>query len=129
MARRAPRVCSKTGCPELTYRGGRCDDCRAEAERARGTAAQRGYGTAHRDQFRSAVLARDPACVCTDVGHGHGEPCGRPSRHADHWPVDKRTLIARGVDSHDPKHGRGLCPGCHNRSTAVDQPGGGWNSG
>lgn len=117
MARRAPRVCSRTGCPELTYRGGRCDDCRAEAERARGTAAQRGYGTAHRKVFREAVLKRDPNCVCDDAGHGHGHPCGEPSLHADHWPTEKKDLVAKGLDSNDPKYGRGLCATCHNRWT------------
>jgi 5-methylcytosine-specific restriction protein A len=47
----------------------------------------------------------------------------KPSVHADHWPIDKKTLIARGLDSNDPKYGRGLCAECHNRSTALEHGG------
>ena len=45
------RVCSQPGCPTLIpagTRGGRCATHERQADRARGTAAQRGYGVAHR---------------------------------------------------------------------------------
>lgn len=52
MARlRAMRVCPEPGCPELTQ-GGRCPDCKAKAERRRGTRQQRGYGAPH-DRLRA----------------------------------------------------------------------------
>ncbi|MET9729702.1 holin [Streptomyces sp. NPDC006458] len=125
MARRAMSICSTPGCPEYTN-GGRCADCRAAADRRRGTSTQRGYGARHRSRFRDAVLARDPACVCTITSHGHDSPCGQPSRHADHHPLSRRDLVARGQDPDDPQHGRGLCHRCHSAETAEHQPGG-WN--
>ena len=127
MPRRALSICTTPGCPEYTQ-GGRCPTCRAQAEQRRGTAAQRGYGTRHRTRFRTAVLARDPHCVCTDTSHGHGDPCGEPSRHADHYPRDRRELAAAGEDPDDPRHGRGLCGPCHSSETARHQPGG-WAAG
>lgn len=115
MPRRAGwRVCSTPGCPEFSH-GGRCDGCRAEAEQRRGTARQRGYGRGHEVRFRPGVLARDPVCVL----------CGKaPSVHADHHPLSRRELVARGQDPDDPKHGRGLCQPCHAKETAQHQPGG-----
>ncbi len=127
MPRRALSICTTPGCPEYTQ-GGRCTGCRAEAEQRRGTAAQRGYGGRHRRRFRTAVLARDPQCVCTDTAHGHGDPCGEPSLHADHYPRDRRELAAAGEDPDDPRHGRGLCGPCHSSETARHQPGG-WAAG
>jgi 5-methylcytosine-specific restriction enzyme A len=111
-------VCSVPGCPEYTNRGGRCEDHRREAEQRRGNARARGYGTEHERRFRAAVLARDPQCVlCRSA----------PSRHADHWPLDRRDLVARGLDPNDPARGRGLCGPCHSSETAREQPGG-WNA-
>ncbi len=84
---------------------------------ARGSTGARGYGggSKHRRRFRPAVLARDPVCVL----------CRRAaSCVADHWPLSRRELVARGMDPDDPAHGRGLCTSCHNRSTARLQPGG-----
>lgn len=127
MPRRALKVCSVRGCPELTA-AGRCDDHRAAAERHRGTAAQRGYGTRHSNRFRDGVLAKHPTCVCVDQhGAGHPEPCGARTVHADHWPRDRRQLIATGADPDDPRHGRGLCTSCHSWHTSQHQPGG-WNA-
>jgi len=115
--RRAPSVCSTPGCPELTT-GGRCTTCTAAAEQRRGTSAERGYGTAHRTQFRAAVLRRDPECVLCHA---------RPSRHADHYPRSRRELADAGLDPTNPAYGRGLCGPCHSQETAQHQPGG-WNA-
>ncbi|MEU9333139.1 holin [Streptomyces sp. NPDC048290] len=118
MARgRELRICSTPGCPEYTT-GGRCPDCRAKADKQRGTSAQRGYGTEHRRRFRAAVLARDPVCVACHQA---------PSKHADHHPRSRRELQAAGLDPNDPQHGRGLCAACHSQETARHQPGG-WNA-
>lgn len=121
MARRTTRaawaVCSVPGCPVFTQGGGRCDDCRSEAEQRRGSARQRGYGRGHETRFRPGVLARDPVCVL----------CGQaPSVHADHHPMSRRELTDAGLDPNDPRHGRGLCQRCHSSETATHQPGG-WN--
>lgn len=120
-------VCTTPGCPDLVPGGGRCDDCQRQADRRRGSSSARGYGHAHRTRFRAGVLKRHPRCVCTDTSHGHPAPCGAPSEHADHWPIDRRTLQLRGLDPDDPVHGRGLCHGCHSSETAAHQPGG-WNT-
>lgn len=117
MGRRGMRVCSTPGCPELTQ-GGRCAGCQSDAERRRGTRAQRGYGHRHKERFREGVLAKHPVCVT----------CGNaPATEADHYPVDKRTLELRGLNADDPIYGRGLCKECHSKETARNQPGG-WNS-
>ena len=101
MARRTSwRVCSTPGCPEYTDQGGWCADCRAKAERTRGTARQRGYGREHEQDFRKAVLARDPMCVLCRTA---------PSVHADHHPLSRRELVEQGLNPNDPANGRGLC--------------------
>ena len=123
---RALKTCSTPGCPELVTTG-RCPDCRAKAETQRGTAAQRGYDSRHRRAFRTAVLRRDPLCVCTNQAHGHGPACLRPSRHADHHPRSRRELETAGLNPNDPQHGRGLCGTCHSKHTSAEQPGG-WNA-
>lgn len=123
---RALRVCPSPGCPNPTP-GGRCDQCRAKAEQARGSARRRGYDHRHETHFRPGVLRRDPLCTCTTPGHGHGPQCLRPSSVADHHPHSRRELVAMGMDPYDPQHGRGLCKSCHDQHTAHAQPGG-WNA-
>lgn len=114
---RALRVCSAPGCPELTD-GGRCSQHRRHADRARGSAAERGYNSPGHRRFRAGVLRRDPICVL----------CHRaPSRHADHWPLSRRELVETHQDPNDPRFGRGLCGPCHSSQTAAHQPGG-WNA-
>lgn len=121
---RALKTCARPGCPNLVP-SGRCDTCAKQGDRERGTAWQRGYRTAHTKGFRPGVLLRDPICTCDQANtHGHGARCYRASTVADHWPLSKRELQERGMDSDDPKHGRGLCAACHNSETAHNQPGG-----
>ena len=123
---RALRVCPTPGCPELTS-GGRCASHTRQAETRRGSRQERGYGQAHTRRFRPGVLLRDPVCVCTDTTHNHGPECLRPSTVADHHPRDRRELVRLGLDPDDPRYGRGLCKGCHDRHTASAQPGG-WHA-
>jgi 5-methylcytosine-specific restriction protein A len=123
---RAMRICTQPGCPDIVPNG-RCAAHTRTADQARGTRQQRGYGVAHERRFRPGVLARDPLCVCHDRDHGHGHDCLAPSTVADHWPRDKRELIALGLDDNDPQYGRGLCKACHDKHTAVTQPGG-WHT-
>lgn len=111
------RVCSTPGCPELT-KGGRCATHRTEADRARGTAAQRGYNSGGHRRFRAAILKRDPVCVACEH---------QPATVADHHPISRRDLLTAGLDPDDPARGRGLCKPCHDRETAQHQPGG-WNT-
>ncbi|AXH89424.1 holin [Micromonospora aurantiaca] len=113
---RALRVCPVPGCPQLTA-GGRCGTHRREADQARGSRHERGYTPQH-DNFRKAVLRRDPICVQCKAA---------PSKHADHYPLSLRELRARGLNPYDPTRGRGLCHPCHSSQTAQHQPGG-WNA-
>ncbi len=114
------RVCSVPGCPRLypAAEGSRCREHRRRAERARGSATERGYTSSGHLAFRAVVLARDPICVECDLAE---------STVADHYPLSRVELIARGMNPNDPKHGRGLCLRCHSIQTAHNQPGG-WNA-
>jgi 5-methylcytosine-specific restriction enzyme A len=111
---RAARTCS--GCPAVVPAGqSRCTSCTRQADRARGTAAQRGYTSGGHQRFRTAVLARDPLCVV----------CRKAwSTVADHHPVSRRDLVTAGDNPNDPARGRGLCHRCHSIETAKHQPGG-----
>ncbi|MFL6138814.1 MAG: holin [Frankiaceae bacterium] len=120
------KVCAVPGCPTIVTDGhSRCPSCRGEADRARGTARERGYDREHETRFRPGVLARNPYCVCQAGDHGHRPAlCGKPSKHADHHPLSRRQLVDAGLDPNDPQHGRGLCGSCHSKETARHQPGG-----
>lgn len=120
------KVCSTTSCPTLVAKG-RCPKCIADSEARRGTASQRGYTSAGHQRFRTAVLRRNPLCVCEDVGHGHGRPCTAPSTVADHHPLSRRELIEQKLNPNSPSAGRGICKRCHDKATAQHQPGG-WAS-
>jgi len=113
------RVCSVTGCPAIypAAEGSRCATHRKQADRDRGTATQRGYTSRAHQRFRNAVLAKDPICVLCEL---------REATVADHYPHSRKDLIDLHLNPNDPRYGRGLCAGCHNKETAVNQPGG-WN--
>jgi 5-methylcytosine-specific restriction enzyme A len=49
-------------------------------------------------------LERDPICVICGIA---------PATVADHYPLSRKELVARGMDPNDPAHGRGLCKPCH----------------
>lgn len=121
---RALRVCPTEGCPELTT-GGRCTNHTKAADRARGTAAGRGYGSRWATVYRPACLRRDPLCTCTSTTPEHGCRCVAQSTVADHWPTSRRDLVAQGVSDPDAVHRlRGVCKPCHDAHTADAQPGG-----
>jgi 5-methylcytosine-specific restriction protein A len=128
MPLRPPAPCTTPGCPTLVRGGGRCDAHLAQARREAVRTQSPGYaGLAHRRRFRLGVLRRDVFCQCPRSDHRHGSrPCPSPATQADHWPLDKRELMRRGMDANDPRYGRGLCHGCHSSETARLQPGG-WN--
>jgi 5-methylcytosine-specific restriction protein A len=114
------RVCNVAGCPTLYEgKGGRCPTCTTQADRARGTARDRGYNTRGHQAFRNHVLTRDPICVIPG--------CINFSTVADHYPLSRRELQERGLNPNDPAHGRGLCKPHHDSETSQHQPGG-WNT-
>ena len=119
---RALKPCCEPGCPELIAGGSRCGTCeRARKSKwetgSRDVEAKRGYNTHGHRRFRRLVLKRDPLCVM----------CGSVATVADHYPMSRRDLLAQGLNPNDPERGRGLCATCHNRETAIHQPGG-WNN-
>lgn len=117
--------CAEPGCPTIVSRG-RCAQHATKAERRRGGHDLRGGGNSTHWRIRRRVcLLRDPVCVCTDTDCGHGGRCFSASTVADHWPISKRDLVARGDKDPDAAHHlRGLCAPCHNRSTAKESPSG-----
>lgn len=121
----ALRPCNGPGrgrrCPtrELIPKGkSRCASCSGQADVNRRPEGNP-YKTAGHRHFRDQVLARDPVCVICRVVK---------STDADHYPIDRRELVRRGLNPNDPQYGRGLCHACHARATAEHQPGG-WNQG
>lgn len=70
------RVCAESGCPTLIPRGkGRCVTHTREKDRARGTAAERGYGKVHQD-LRAELAPKAIGKIC----HFCGKPmlAGQP---------------------------------------------------
>lgn len=105
--------CTHPTCTALTD-GGRCDEHKAQAEQHRGNFRQRGYGNGHK-RFRRAVISRDVICrICHAA----------LATVADHYPLGRNQLIAKGLDADDPQYGRGLCKPCDSTQTAQRQPGG-----
>ncbi len=107
---RAARTCNR--CPTVITTGSRCTDCQAKADRARGTAHQRGYTSIGHQRFRRAVLGRDPVCVLCRTAW---------STVADHHPISRADLVDQHLNPDDPNRGRGLCKRCHDRHTASTQ--------
>lgn len=110
------RVCSVSGCPTIYPRaeGSRCTPHRQAARRAR-RATNDVYTSAGHKRFREAVLVAQPICTICWVAQ---------STVADHYPLDRRELVRKGLDPNDPERGRGLCAKCHNKHTAATNPGG-----
>jgi 5-methylcytosine-specific restriction protein A len=116
----ASRICTYPRCPEIVEGGGRCPEHERDADRARGTATQRGYTSAAHRRFRAEVLAKnDGICALCQLA---------PATVADHWPLSRRELEHAGHNPDDPRHGRPLCAPCHGTATAQHQPGG-WHAG
>lgn len=111
------RVCAVDGCPEIypDGEGSKCLRHRREADKSRGTATRRGYTGRGHQAFRRTVLARDPVCVLCNTAI---------ATVADHYPNSRRQQEALGLDPDDPTNGRGLCKPCHDKETALHQPGG-----
>jgi 5-methylcytosine-specific restriction protein A len=93
-------------------RNGKCKRHYLQADKARGTAAQRGYDRDHRELFRDPVLKR-AAFVCAIDG------CPMPATVADHHPRTRKQIVAEGDDPNNPDYGRALCQRHHDQHTAA----------
>lgn len=120
------RVCSTPGCPTIHEATGRCADCRRKAEQAR-RGGRNPYSSRGHQRFRSAVLARNPRCVCPGDCGDHRGWCGKRATVADHFPLERDELIAQGLNPNGAEHGRGVCASCHSKKTARTRPGG-WHA-
>ena len=77
---RAKKICAKPGCPTIAV-GSFCTTHQREADKARGTSTQRGYGTAH-------INARKAIAPKVATGTVKCARCGEPIKPADLWHLD-----------------------------------------
>ena len=113
MPRKPATACANRRCPNLRP----CPKHQRQADLARGTRQERGYGSEW-ERRRADYLAANPVCRL----------CPSTATVADHYPVSRRELVAQGVADPDTDHRlRPLCASCHGKETAVHQPGG-WNA-
>lgn len=95
------------------WRGGLCRKHYGQADRARGTSAERGYGSdAHKYGFRENVLLKARYRCEWPAG------CTARATVADHFPRTRKELVVDGDNPDDPRFGRGLCKSHHDSHTA-----------
>lgn len=100
---RSLKVCTTKDCIEIT-RGGKCDDCKRKAAKARTTnTANYSGNTAWRTKSAS-FLRRYPVCF----------DCGDPAQVVDH--ID--GLGPSGPRGFDDANLQSLCRSCHGKKTA-----------
>lgn len=115
-------VCSCTGCagcgercPTLTP-GGRCDECKRTADKARGSGSARGWSTRW-SSFSKQYLKQHPACECDTTCCPDG--CDQPATDVDHIDGSGRT----GPRAYDITNLKPLAHSCHARKTATHDGG------
>lgn len=77
---RAKKICGKAGCPATTT-ASLCTTHAREADKARGTREQRGYGTAH-------INARKALAPHVATGTVPCARCGDPIQPGQDWHLD-----------------------------------------
>jgi 5-methylcytosine-specific restriction protein A len=105
------RVCASPGCPAVLVDGS--TRCPAHAARRRDSDRDRRrpwrYNDAAWRRNRANFLRAHPRCI----------DCGAAATVADHAPIDRVELIARGEPHPDAwEHLQSRCESCHNRRTA-----------
>lgn len=88
----AKRVCTTPGCGTLHTKGGRCDDCRRGADRARGSRQERGYDREH--ELTKARLL--PAAIGTPCPRCGGTMLATDDLHLGHSTDRAIDPTARG---------------------------------
>jgi 5-methylcytosine-specific restriction protein A len=112
------RYCAVPGCPAIVE-SGRCATHAKKADRARGTARQRGYTSAW-DRASAAYLLKHPWCAM----------CGQPAEVTDHIKAPKLRQATTAEDQReasrlfwDPANWQALCQRCNKRK-AIEREGG-----
>jgi len=116
MPRLPLRPCPRVGCRALVRGGGYCPEhrpkelqrTRRETDRARGSAARRGYGR-HWRKARLNQLAREPLCR-------HCQAAGKVVAASQ---VDHITALKDGGADDDSNY-QSLCDDCHAAKTIKD---------
>lgn len=91
---RAKKICGKPGCTTPTT-ATLCTTHAREADKARGTSTQRGYGTAHTN-------ARKAAAPQVATGAVNCARCGEPIRPGQPWHLDHSDNRSKYIGpSHD----------------------------
>lgn len=89
------RVCSTSGCPNLTPKAGRCTTCERAHDKARGTRSQRGYDAVYdRSKRRVAPLVAKGIVMCWT--------CGERISPLDAW--DQGHCDINRAVIHGPQH-------------------------
>lgn len=110
---RSPRPCTQPGCTELVTSGSHCSIHAKKADEQRGSAAERGYGSAWR-KIRNAFLQKHPWCADP---YGYHQGMHVMAAHVDH----KLPLKAGGTN--DESNLQQLCQHCHSVKTAKEDGG------
>ncbi|SEG96351.1 hypothetical protein SAMN05444920_109356 [Nonomuraea solani] len=96
MPTRQRNPCTTLGCAELTS-GGHCPTCAVQAEQQRGTAADRGYDSAHRNRFRRTVSRPGIARAVSAFAVGTHNELLAAGGHARYWRQRSRAAEWRLV--------------------------------
>ena len=103
----APSLCTYPGCRELG-----AHSHRPGYDKARGSAAKRGYDRYHR-RWRTVILARDPLCVV----------CKAKGLIVSSTDADHIIPLSRGGARFSIENGQGLCAFHHGMKTATEDGG------
>lgn len=119
----ALRTCAQRGCPALVT-SGRCQAHARQVDRQRGTARERGYGTAW-DAYSVQFRRQHPICGerhdgTLDATHSR---CLQSGRLTLAQCVDHIEPVSRGGVLMDPTNHQSLCVACHGYKTTTEDGG------
>ncbi|TVS19297.1 MAG: HNH endonuclease [Gammaproteobacteria bacterium] len=106
-----PKPCAHPGCRALVT-SGRCEKHRRKADRARGSAAERGYDSRW-TRLRNWFIRAHPLCAW----------CAESGRTSAAQIVDHIVPIRAGGARLEESNLQSLCRSCHAKKTAQDLAG------
>jgi 5-methylcytosine-specific restriction protein A len=117
---RALRFCSTPRCPSFATHGAKCEACALKADRARGTAAARGYDAAWAT-YSHGWLALHRWCGERQDFRLHVEHsrCAQLGQQVRAVVTDHITALRAGGARLDPANHQSLCRACHAWKTAT----------